>query len=374
MKVLFLIDAQGGGAMTHILNLAERLPKEKIFPEILFFTEGPSIKEAKKRNISTYLILKKGFGLVFFYKLCKYLKKNHHDILHTHTINANFFGRIAGKISGVRVLLATVHSHVIDELKGLKKPSIFDHIRYRIDIFLSRWNRCLVVVSEAIREQLIRQGIPASNIRVIENGVDTNKFRPNLQIGLDVRKELDIPEEAKVVGIIGRIVPLKNHDLFLRSAEKISKNRKDVYFLIVGNGPLLNSIRNYAKSLGLSDRVIFTGWRTDIERIIPALDMLVLCSQVEGHNIVTLEALACGKPVIGTDVRGIHTMIKHGENGMLVPVDNSTALAKAILYLIGNPQIAERMGETGRNYVVNKYSADYMISAYLKLYQEMGIL
>jgi glycosyltransferase involved in cell wall biosynthesis len=374
VKVLFLIDAQGGGAMTHVLNLAEGLHKENIFPEILFFTEGPSIEEAKKRNISTYLILKKGVGLVFFYRLYRFLKKNRYDILHTHTINANFFGRIAGKISGIKVLLTTVHSHVIDELKGLKKPSIFDHVRYRIDIFLSRWNRFLVVVSEAIREQLINQDIPASKIRVIENGVDINKFKPNFQIGLDVRKELGIPEEAKVVGIIGRIVPLKNHDLFLRSAEKISKNRKDVYFLIVGDGPLLSSIRNYAKSLGLSNRVIFTGWYTDIERIIPALDMLVLCSQVEGHNIVVLEAMACGKPVIGTDVRGIHTMVKHGENGMLVPVDNSTALAKAILYLIENPQVAERMGNTARNYVAEKYDADYMISAYLKLYQETEFL
>lgn len=357
--------------MTHILELAERLPKNEIQPEILFFTKGPSIEKAKKKNIKSHLIIKKGRGLIFLYRLYEFLKTNRYDILHTHTINGNFFGRLAGRFTGIPVLLTTVHSHIIDEIKGMKEPSVFDHFRYKIDLLLSRWNKALVVVSESIRKRLIQHNIPVEKIHVIENGVDTDIFKPSLQTGMAVRKELGIPQEGKVFGLIGRIVPLKNHSIFLQAAKEVLKEVKDAYFLIVGDGTLMEFTQNYAHSLGLGDKVIFTGWRTDIERIIPALDILVLCSQVEGHNIVILEAMACEKPVIGADVRGINSVVTNGENGILVPVGNQNALARAMSYLLNNPEKAKAMGTTARKFIQEKYSIERMVSAYIRLYQSL---
>lgn len=359
--------------MTHVLDLAEKLPKYNIQAEILFFTKGPSIDEARKKKIPVHLILKKGRGLIFLYNLYKFLKKNRYDVLHTHTINGNFYGRLSGKLSNIPVLLTTVHSHIIDELKGLKKPSLLDHFRYRIDLFFARWSKALIVVSENIHERLIGHGIPAKKIYVIENGVDTSKFKPSYQTGIDVRKELGISVKAKVVGIIGRMVPLKNHDFFLDTAKEVLRERENACFLIVGDGPLKNHIQSYAYSLGLREHVIFTGWRNDIERIITALDILVLCSQVEGHNVVILEAMSCEKPVIGTDVRGIHSTIRNNENGVLVPLGDSTALAKAILFLFNNPEKAKSMGDAGRKYIQKKHSIDRMVSAYINLYQDLSI-
>lgn len=359
--------------MTHVLDLAEGLIKEKFQPEILFFTEGPSIEEARKRKIPAHLLIKKGIGLVFLWQFVKYLRGRHFDVLHTHTINGNFFGRIAGKLSGVPVLLTTVHSHIIDELKGLREPSIGDHIRYRIDLFFSRWNKALIVVSETIKDILVLHGIPSNKIHTIENGVDIKKFR---QIStpvnnLNLKKELGIPEGVKVIGIIGRLVPLKNHEIFLYAAKEVANKRKDVCFLVAGDGPLRDRLRELTEKLGLVDRVILAGWRTDIERVMPLIDILVLCSQVEGHNIVILEAMACGKPVIGTDVRGIRSTVKNGENGLLVPAGDSVALEKAMLNLLEKPSEAEAMGRTGRRYIEERYSVDRMMADYLKLYQEM---
>lgn len=372
MRILYLIDAQGGGAMTHVLDLAEGVIEANIQAEILFFTDGPSIGEANKRKIPFHIIKKKGFGLVFIAKLYRFLKINRFDILHTHTINGNFYGRIAGKLAGITYLLTTVHSHIIDELKGLKEPSLFDQFRYRIDLFFSRWTSTLVVVAESIRVRLIKERIPVEKINVVENGVDINEFKPSPQIGLEVRKELCIPDGKKVIGIIGRMVPLKNHMLFLESAREVSKERQDVYFLIVGDGPLRDNIQKYAKSLEFGKRIIFTGWRSDINRIIPSLDILVLCSQVEGHNIVILEAMSCEKPVIGTDVRGIHSIIKNSENGILVPPGDPIGLAKTMLYLLNNPEKAEALGKAGRRYVKEKFSVDKMVSAYLHLYSNLN--
>ncbi len=357
--------------MTQLLHLAGGLPREKASPEILFFTEGPSIEEAQKRKIPTKILLNKGGRPIFLYRLYKFLKKNRYDTIHTHTINGNFYGRIAGKLAGVPVLLTTVHSHILDELKGLKKPSLGDHVRYRIDLFLSRWSRALVAVSETIRERLIGYGIPVNKIRIIENSVDIGKFKPDSIHGVEIRKDFGISQKAKLVGIIGRMVPLKNHDVFLMACKEVLKKNHIVHFLIVGNGPLMESLQKLVESLDLDSHVIFTGWRTDIERIMPALDILVICSQVEGLNVAILEAMACGKPVVGTDVLGINSVVKHKENGLLVPEGDPTALADAILYIMDNPSEAEAMGDAGRKLVIEKYSLENMVSAYLELYQEV---
>lgn len=369
LKVLYLIDAQGGGAMTHVLDLAEGIAKEEFLPEILFFTNGPAIEEANKRNIPVHLILKKGIGLVFLYRLYKFLKNNRYDILHTHTINANFFGRIAGKLSNVPTILTTIHSHVIDELKGLKKPSSGDWLRYRVDLFFSCWAKMIFVVSESIHKRLFDYGIPERKLHVVENGVDINKYRPDVKIKHDIRMELGIDENADVVGIIGRMVPLKNHDIFLKAALEICKIRKDVYFLLVGDGPLNDRLHQDVLKLGLEKRIYFTGWRTDIDRVIQSINVFVLCSEVEGHNIALLEAMACEKPVVGTDVAGIKTIIKHGETGILIPLRDIKALADAVLSLLSDTDKAGAIGRMGMMTVKNKYSLDSMITNYLELYR-----
>lgn len=356
--------------MTHVLDLAEWI-SEGFLTEILFFTDGPAVEEAHKRNIPVHLIKKKGLGLMFIYHLYRFLKKNHYDILHTHTINANFFGRIAAKLSGVPVILTTIHSHIIDELKGLKKPSAGDRLRYKMDLFFSRWSKALIVVSKSIQDRLIDQGIQGGKLNVIENGVNTENFRPDIRIRLDVRKELGIEEGAQVVGLIGRMVPLKNHDIFLKAADEICKTGKNVFFLIVGDGPLRERLVRDVHDLGLDNRVFFTGWRLDMVRMVNAIDVLVLCSEVEGHNIAVLEAMACEKPVVGADVTGIRTIVKHGEAGVLVPLRNIKALAGAVQYLLSDTSKAQTMGRTGRMIVERKYSLDHMLSGYRRLYRKV---
>lgn len=359
--------------MTHVLDLAEGISREGFFPEILFFTDGPAVVEARKRNIPARLLLKKGRGPVFIFRLYMFLKKNHYDVLHTHTINANFFGRIAAKLSGVRIILTTIHSHIIDELKGLKKPSLIDRARYLGDLVLSRWAKALVVVSDSIRSRLIRHGIPEEKLHVIENSVDTNRFAPDPETRQQTRKELGIEENAKVTGLIGRMVPLKNHDIFIKAAREICAVENNAVFLLVGDGPLKERLIKTVNDLGLEKNVLFTGWRRDMERIINALDVLVLCSEVEGHNIAVLEAMACEKPVVGTDVRGIRTIVKHGEAGVLVPLRSIKALADAVLSLLTDTSMAQEMGRTGRMIVEEHYSLSRMLSQYVQLYRRVAL-
>lgn len=360
--------------MNQVLNLAEGLlklnSKIKIHPEILFFTYGPAIEEAEQRGIPYRLLLKKSF-LDFIFKLCKFLKKNKYDIVHTHTINGNFFGRVASKLSGHHLLLTTVHSHIFDELKGLRQPATGDRLRYGIDLFLSRWTKTLVTVSEAIRKRLISNGLPPEKIRTINNTVNIKTFKPDPYLNSRMRKEMKIPVDAKVIGIIGRIIPLKNHDIFLGAARCVVDTTENVRFLIIGDGPLMKETKALSSQLGLSDKVIFTGWRLDMDRLISVLDVLVMCSQIEGLNVAILEAMASGKPIIGTNVKGIKIVVKQGKNGILINVRDKNALADAIIYLINHPGIAKEMGEAGRKLVEDKYSSIQMVDAYCNLYKEV---
>ncbi len=228
------------------------------------------------------------------------------------------------------------------------------------------------MVSDAIRERLISHGVPESKIRVIENGVDTDRFRPDSERAALVRAELGIPERAKVVGIVGRMVPLKNHDIFIRALKMVSRSESDVWGLVVGDGPLKDRLLSLAGVEGLSERVVFTGWRTDMERVLAAVDILVLCSQVEGHNVVILEAMACEKPVVGTDVYGINSVIKNGRNGLLVPPGNPERLAEAVLTIIRDPSKGAAMGKKARRCIERDYSVEKMLSSYTKIFGEIG--
>ncbi len=372
MRVRHFIDGSGGGAMTQVLDIASGFRSGEVVAEILFFTRGPAVEEARRRGIATLVLPRGKSRLLFLRKLRRFLRDNPCDILHTHTINGNFFGRIAGRLARVPVLLTTVHSHIIDELKGQKRPSLTDYLRYGIDLALARWCRVLVTVTEAIRRRLIGHGQPGERIRTIANAVDVSRFRANAEAAAAVRRELGIARDAVVVGTVGRMVPLKNHDVFLRAAALLRERVGGARFLIVGDGPEMQSNRDLARELALDDAVVFTGWRADIERIMPALDILVMCSRVEGLNVTILEAMACSKPVVGTDVLGIRELVSDGEDGLLVPVDDPRALSSAVEELAIDRGKAARMGARGRLKVERGYSVERLVEAYGRLYRELA--
>ncbi|MFX0197534.1 MAG: glycosyltransferase family 4 protein, partial [Candidatus Hodarchaeota archaeon] len=203
----------------------------------------------------------------------------------------------------------------------------------------------------------------------IQYGVDTGKFYPIR--GRTIRDELGISKEARVLGTVARFTEQKGHQYLIDAAPKIVSAFPDVYFVFVGDGPLRSELHFKVHQLGLDSQVLFLGFRSDVRDLLNAFDVFVLPSLYEGLPNVVLEAMACGKPVIATEVDGTPEAVVQGETGILVPTQDSEALANAIIELLGDRRKVEEMGRRGRERVEMKFSLDSEINKFVELYERL---
>lgn len=369
LNIACLIDAQGGGALTHILTLAREIDKDEAEFKVLFFIAGPGQHVAEELGVP-YVLINKRMSLdpTLVLRLYRYLKRNRVDILHTHTINSNFYGRLAAALAGVPVV-TTMHSYMIDELAGLEKSPLASRLFFHIDRAMSGFTKRFIAVSGGIRKRLLEQGVQPEKIDTIPHGI----FLPGPEgAGVDplaLRRELGIGAEAQVVAIVGRLVPVKNHDVFLRAAAGVLKGSADVRFLVVGDGAQREALEALAHELGISKDIVFTGWRNDMDAIYSAVDVLVLCSSTESLGLVLVEAMAHGKAVIATDVDEISKTVIDEKTGLLVRVGDPSGLADAISRLVKDRVLREKLGGQGRRLVEDNFSVHAMTEKIMRLYK-----
>lgn len=374
MKIMYLIEGTGGGAVTHVLNLAKRLPRGNVQCFVVFFLNGPSVQVAKETDLETRTVRWR-FPLDFtlMWRLKREIERERIEIVHTHTITGNFYARMAALLCRRPIkLVTTVHSWLRDELEGPSAVRLRDYLRFKRELLTSGWVSQFISVSEAIKERMLVFGIPEEKIEVIENGIELPELSLTDVHNRSVREEFDIRNDEILVATIGRMVPVKNQHLFLQAAQRVLEERSGVKFLLIGDGLLLDSLKRRARDLNIEKYAIFTGWRNDIHRFLCALDILVLCSTVEGLNMSVLEAMAHAKPVIGTDVRGIRDIVRDGQTGILVPPNNVDMLAQSMLKLIENRTGAREMGLKGRQRVEREYSVQRMVSRVVSIYEKLG--
>jgi glycosyltransferase involved in cell wall biosynthesis len=373
MKILQLIEGDGGGAVTNVLMLAKELPHLNFRTYIVFLTQGSSAEMAKSLGLNYEVIQCKFFPDVFLlWKLWQIMRKNQIDAGHTHTIRGNFYGRIATLLSRKRtVSITTVHSFLIDELGGLTKAGIKQRLLYKRETSTHGLVDHFILVSKGLRDKLLGDGIPEAKLTHIPHGIPLPNLEHTRSDDNSIRSEFNIGKDKVLIGIIARLVPVKNHKLFFVAAEKVLKIVTNVVFLIVGDGPLRKELEQLANELGITEFVIFTGWRNDIEECLKAIDVLVLCSTTESQGLVILEAMSFGKPVIATDVNEIGESVIDGETGLLISPNDVNALTEAILRLVRDTDLAKRIGEGGRSLVEKEYSLERMVKRTADLYKEI---
>lgn len=305
--------------------------------------------------------------LLALWELIWLIKQSKYDIVHTHNSKAGFIGRLAAKISGVPIIVHTIHGFAFHEYEKPPRRVLF----ILLERFAARFSDRLITVSGPLKEWGLRLNIGKPNKYVtIYDGIEVEKFKVNIDID-EKKKELGISPKEKVIGVVAKLWEGKGHETILEAAPQVIKEIPDVKFLFVGEGYLRDRLEARTKELGLSDRVIFTGFRADIPEITAIFDVALLVSLFEGMGRVLLEAMVLGKPVVATKVGGIGDVVKDGETGILIPPGDADALAKAIVTLLKDKKLAQRMGEAGRRRIDERFTAKTMVKKISEVYKKL---
>lgn len=295
-------------------------------------------------------------------KINKYLTSNFVDIIHSHDYKSNFYALLASLGTEIK-RIATAHGSTKDSL--LKRAYLFFDEKL-VYYFCHR----IVVVSEELSVQLSKRGQTHSKLKVIQNGLDFSLLESD-PLSRESTAPINVPPGKKVFAVVGRLFPDKGHRYFLDAFAAVNKDYPDICGLIVGDGPAMGEIREYADELGLSNSVILCGVRSDMGKIYEMVDFLVIPSLREGLPYVLLEAMASLVPVVATSVGDIPVLVQDGKTGYLVPPGDVGALKRRMEDLLKSPQDSVKMAEEAFNHVKEKFSAARMVAKTETLYLEI---
>jgi glycosyltransferase involved in cell wall biosynthesis len=233
---------------------------------------------------------------------------------------------------------------------------------------------CILANSHAVRSWLTKQGLGSYDIRVIPNGIAIPPERHPAE-GSSIRTEFNISPDVPLIAVVSRLTRTKGMEFFLQAAAGLAERYPSVRFLIVGEScaepQYRMELQRQAEELRLKDRVIFTGQRTDVPKILREIDISVLPSLSESFSNTLLESMAGGLPVVATNVGGNPELVNDGVNGILVPPSDTAALCRAMTQLLESPELASRLGKAARAKVVREYSLDSVLGQTENLYMSL---
>ena len=365
IHVLQMVDSLGvGGAERLVYELVYKLVVDGYRVSVCCCETGPFARDLERIGVPvSCLPWKARIDPALLARMVTTIRRDPPQIVHTHLFKSDFHGRLAARLTGVPVVVSTLHN--CNEWA----KNFFLGFTYG----LSTWQaNQIIAVAEEVRDYAIRYfHIPASRIITIPNAVDIKRFENNEAAGMRLRVELKIKANAPLIGIVARLDPQKNHKTFLQAAAIVRQTNPAARFVIAGDGELRQSLMKSAVELGLADAVVFCGQRNDIPAIMAALDILVLSSLYEGLPIALLEGMAASRPIVATNVGGIPGLVIDGETGLLVPPANAEALANACIRLIADPVLRTRMGRTGNAQVRKRNSLDEMNAKIIGIYAQL---
>jgi glycosyltransferase involved in cell wall biosynthesis len=368
-----------GGPSIHVVNLSAGLDPTR-FEQLLVIgreslAEGSMLNLALSRGVWPHRIseIVTSFNLTprdakALMRLGSLMRVYRPHIVHTHTAKAGLLGRLAARLAGVPIVVHTFHGHV---LHGYYGP-VRNWALRRMERSLAWLSDRLVAVSEQVKRDLIGYGVASANkITVIPLGLDLEPFLDARSRRGEFRREMAFTADAKLIGIVGRIFPIKNHALFIESAARIAAVERAARFVVVGDGTLRPALEDQARRLGIAGRIVFTGWRSDLPRLYADLDVLVVSSNNEGTPLSAIEAMATSCPVVATRVGGIPDIITDEVTGRLVWPGEAEGIAGAVLDLLANPEKASRIGANAMIAARQRFDVKRLITDMDGLYREL---
>jgi glycosyltransferase involved in cell wall biosynthesis len=366
-----------GGPSVHVILLTAGLAGRGYHTRLVVGREAPwegnCLDLAAQRGVAVEML--DGLGreirplddLRAFLGLWRLMRRFRPHIVHTHASKAGLLGRVAAVLARVPVVVHTYHGHVLRGYFGRLRTGVF-----RLAERTLAWaSDAIVAVSESVKGDLVAMGVaPAAKVRVVPLGLDLEPLSRDLPRG-SLRDEARVPAEAPLVGIVGRLAPIKDVAAFLEAAAVVRRAQPDVRFAVVGDGEERQALEAQARGLGLGDAVHFHGWRREMAAVYGDLDVVVNASRNEGTPVALLEALAAARPVVATDVGGTPDVLCRGAHGILVPAADPAALAAAILATLAAPDEAHERARRGQVHVLAHHAAERLVGDVDALYRDL---
>ncbi len=342
---------------------------------------------ASSHGISPYCIAEMKRPISFpddwiaYQKLKKLIKEFKPDIVHTHAAKSGALGRMAAKHCNVPVIVHTFHGHVFHSYFNSFKTNFF----IKAERYLAGFSDAIIAISDVQKKELVKDFkiAPEEKFRVIPLGLDLENFMTDQDVKRrKFRNEYKLDEETIAIGIIGRLVPIKNHTLFLKGLKKLlDTSSQKIKAFIIGDGESRESIEQAASLFGVnfsrhtdtdySHPLIFTSWRTDIDVVCAGLDIIALTSLNEGTPVSLIEAQAAGKSIVSTRVGGIADVVLENKTALLSDINDETGFADNLIRLVSDSELRNSFCKAGKNHVMIKYGYKRLVEDMRKLYLEL---
>lgn len=322
----------------------------------------PVIIDSMSREIRPIKDLKTLFAII------KVIKTFAPDIVHTHTAKAGFIGRLAAIIMRVPVIIHTFHGNVFNNYFGKIKTTVF----ILMERALAKHTTKIIAISRQQKEELVDLKIcKQKKIEIINLGFDFDNVLPNRTHISSFRDEYNIPPGVPLLGIIGRLTRIKNHSMFIDICERVLKINKDMIFVIVGDGELRNSIEKEIHRRKLNSNILLTGNKKDLKKVYADLDIVMLTSNNEGTPVAIIEAMACSKLVLATNVGGVSDIIEYGKDGFYFPAGDIKSFVNIILDWQSNRDNYIHLQSNASKKVLRLFNSDRLIDETDRLYKKL---
>lgn len=366
-RVLHVIDSLDlGGAQTLLLDLCRHADSSRYEVEVACM-HGPGVftVEFEKLGINVHVLSPSTWPPKYIPNFLKLIAQRDPDIIHFHLFGSNFVAKPLAALVGKRALIVHDHTNAESRLKST--------LLLVADTLTNRFSTRVIAVAESVRQFLIeREGLCDDRVVTLPNGIDAEMFHPaTLEQSKAARASLKLPEDAFVVGGVGRLAEVKNLKVFLEAAAGFLKRHPKTIFVIAGTGPLEAELRELAESLGVVGSVNFLGHVSDRVELYRALDALLITSDSEGTPMTLLEAMSFGLPVVSSAVGGIPEACTHEKDALLVPPRDVPGFTAALERVLREEGLAERLGKNARATILERYEIRMLVRSIEGIYREV---
>lgn len=361
MRVCFVIDMlEIGGTENQLLMLIRHLDRSRVIPYLCLLRENDSeTARAIEPNDCEVLhltlgSLSSGYCLKQAIRFRSFLKSHKINLLQAFFLDSTFFAAMVGKVSGIKVFGSKRNMGDRLSKKNMRREKYLGHY------FLDK----IIANAESCKKAVVAQAdLKPENVVVIPNGIEMDRFK-SISVW-----EPNQEKTVKTIGAVGNLKPVKGTDVLINAAKLVLDRIPDCRFQVAGSIDH-EGYDQHIESLDLSERFTLCGRTQDAPNFLRTLDIAVLPSRSEGLSNSLLEYMAAGRPIVATDVGGNGELIRHGENGLLVPSDNPQKLADAMIELLENPEKAANLARNARTCIEDRFDADQVAAKYCDLYEK----